>query len=113
MEKETGIYYEDNHYLGLEQLAESLHDNEQLDELENEITVEETDLRPLFVLDADWIVDQISEDDQSEDGDELETVRQLIHKHCDFTKVNELMPKLYYPNGKKFIISKKDLLDCL
>ncbi len=115
--KETGIYYNDNHYSDIQALAEELNDNGELgefSELGEYIEVEETDLEQLFQLDADWICDKLDEDRMSEDGDEVEDIRALIKKHEDnFKEINEKIPSLYYPNGRKYKISTKELLEAL
>lgn len=109
-----GIYYNDQHFWDISLLADHLHDNEELDDMEeNGILVEETDLEPLCQIDEYFIADNIDEDRLSEYGDELDKVRQLVKKHCNFTALNAAMPKLYYPNGVKYEITKKELLDCL
>lgn len=105
-----GIYYNYNHYTDIQALAEELSDDGSLNEIENDIEVEETNLEPMFQFDANSITDNLDEERMSEDGDEVDEIRELIKKHVDFTKVNELMPKLWYPNGKKYKITKQQLL---
>ena len=113
MNKET-FYYNDKHYSELCALMEDLDITEEnLAELEEDWTlkVEETDLEPMFTLDADWICERLDEERMSEDGDEADSINELLKTHIDFTKINELMPKLYYPNNTFFTITKKDLIE--
>jgi hypothetical protein len=112
---ETGYYYKHAHYYELGDLAEALGLDVPgaIEKLNDDwsVTVEETALAPLFQLSADWIVDRLDDERMSEDGDEVDKISKLIKEHLDFTKVNELMPKLYYTTGKKILIRKTDLLN--
>lgn len=106
------FFHEDEFHRDLESLMSSL-DIEDPKTLEDdwEIEVGETTLEPMFILNADWIAERLDEDRMTEDGDEVEDIFKLIKNNVDFTKVNELMPRLHYLNGKGFKITKQDLID--
>ena len=47
-----------------------------------------------------------------EDCDDVcASIEKAFKESIDLVKLNELMPKLYYPNGTKEKITKQDLLD--
>lgn len=78
------------------------------------VKIELTDLEPVHTFgekDVDRLLDNIYEDRLTEDGDELGPIRNALIKYIDFEKINAEVPNLYYPNGKKEIITKQDLLE--
>jgi DNA replication initiation complex subunit (GINS family) len=103
-------------YLEFEQEnVEALPDNF---EQETELST----LEPVCEIDADWlfetIIEQIidnHEDRISADDGALEKVEEKIkvalQASINIDKINEWMPKYYYPNGTKGKITKQDLLD--
>ena len=107
------IIHNDTFYHDLESLAESTEEDIKDMDDDDYITVEETSLEPLFYLDADFIIDNIDEERLSEDCDELDKARKVLNENIDFDKINALLPKLHYPNGKKTRITKQELLELL
>jgi len=45
--------------------------------------------------------------------EEVKKIEKALKESIDFEKLNLLMPKLYYPSGKKYVIEKKDVYDDL
>ena len=81
-----------------------------------EIECEETTLEKIFVIDKEFVTNAILdgtdrwEDRFPEDSDNLfEQIKIAIDNAVDIEKLNEGLPSLYYPNGKKFKIKKSDL----
>src|SRR5688572_12229702 len=72
------------------------------------IRVDAAELQPIFVLKEGWLIDAIIdsidsfEDRFPEDSDEtFEKIKKAIKESVDINKLNELLPKLWYPNGKR------------
>lgn len=68
---------------------------------------------PIETLCADWIAEKIDDGRFSEEPyhDEYDRVVKILNETIDFKKVNEALPKMYYPNGKNGVLTKKDLLE--
>ncbi len=58
-------------------------------------------------------MDCVSPDRYSEDELEHETIYDAVCKNIDFQALNNVIPKLHYPNKKKVKITKQELIDCL
>ena len=126
---QTGVFYYNDgfydmekfmHMLGIESLEEAK------DQLENigEYECEETTLEPIFqVTDKikDAVLSTVLEEmyNRSEDRYPLNDIaieqtekdlKAALIDSIDFVKLQKALPKLYYPNGKKFTITKKDIL---
>lgn len=120
------FFIDDRFYDGIEDLIEYLELNEE-EELKNlpddyEEEAIEGSLEPVFTLTKDWIVDTIIQrtdqfeerfPDPIDDDDEktFNAIKNAIKESIDIDKLNSLIPKLWYNNGKKFKITKKDLLE--
>jgi hypothetical protein len=106
----------DNFYSTISDYIELQEDGVDIIDLPNDwsIEVELTELEKVFYFDEYGILDLMERDDTSrlgDDNDEVrDEIRELIKKSFDFEKFNSNVPKLYYTNGKKLIITKKDLL---
>lgn len=46
-----------------------------------------------------------------EGEDTYQEIKKALTESIDIVKFNQLMPELYYPNGKKCAITKQDLID--
>jgi len=95
-------------------------DDENLAELEDDwlVTCEETTLEKMFVIKKDFAVKAIVnqtdtwEDRFPEESDDLfKQIEKAIGDAIDIDKLNEGLPSLYYPNGKKFKVTKADLVE--
>ena len=79
---------------------------------------EETDLEPVLKMDANYVedlVDNIVDNEIERFPEEPDSIIKKLNKafmeSFDFEKFNQECPKMYYPNGKRFTITKKDLLE--
>ena len=76
------------------------------------IRIELTDLEPVCTLDVDdiyqFILDQY--EDRLGEHDQEKTLKTALRESIDFEKLNQLLPKLYYPNGTFETITKQDLV---
>jgi hypothetical protein len=97
-----------------------LEDDGAISELEEDwsIEVEESELQKIFTLKKEFVVNAIIEQTDTweerfpEDSDRLfEEIKKAVEQSIDIEKMNSLLPELYYPNGKKFTITKKELLE--
>lgn len=97
-----------------------LEDDNAIPELDEDwsVEVEESELQKIFTLKKEFVVSAIIEKTDTweerfpEDSDRLfEEIKKAIEQSIDIEKMNSLLPELYYPNGKKFKITKKDLLE--
>jgi hypothetical protein len=103
------FFYEDKFYSDVEELMIDLEiDEESIESMPDFYKCYKSSFEPIFELDADWVLERIDEERQSEDGEELDKIQQLL-KQIDFSKFNEQCPKLYYPTREKFEITKADL----
>jgi hypothetical protein len=78
------------------------------------ITIELSDLKPAFQLDCETLSEILVfkyEDDLPEEFLEQENLEEVLKQSVDFEKLNKLIPKYYYPNGKFVKISKNELLE--
>lgn len=112
------FFYTDDFYPSLEELIEHLEETEvdAIEELPDdyEIEVSGSTLTPVIELTPQLIFDAIVDGvDFSEDNEESEADRLLkaITESFNAEKFSKLVPKLYYENHEKHIITKQDLLD--
>jgi len=115
------FFYNENFCSDIESLMSDLDlDEDEIQDLEDDwhVTCEETTLEKIFVIKKDFAVNAIMnqtetwEDRFPEECDDLfKRIESAIEQSIDIEKMNNLLPELYYPNGKMFKITKKDLLD--
>lgn len=115
------FFYDDRFCTDIDDLMCELDiDEETLSDLKDdwEITCEETTLEKIFVIKKEFATDAILtqtdtwEDRFPEDSDSLfKEIKTAIDNAIDIEKLNEALPSLYYPNGKKFKIKKSDLVE--
>lgn len=115
------FFYNDTFYPELDYLMQDFEiDENELPDLPDdwEIEVEETSKEKIFVLTKEFIVDHILtatdnwEDRFPEDDDNtFKQIEKAIIAGIDIDKINDLLPSLYYVNGKKYIITKNDLIN--
>ena len=105
------MYYNGNFYHELSDLVADL----DLDEFEigDTITVEDCDLEPIAMLSAEILMNCLEselEERYSENGDEYGKVLKVLKENIDFDKINSLLPKLWYPNGKEITFTYEELM---
>ena len=111
------FFYDDTFCSDLEDLANIFDiDEYNVNDLKDDwvIKVELSDLETIFKVDADnlcQLLADANEDRLSEDFDEEAKVLKALKESIDFNKLKELLPKLYYPNGKFETITKADLVE--
>lgn len=106
------INYEDKYYEDFSDLVEDL-DVESM-RTGDIIECEDCSLEPIMKLDADKLLDCTEsywEERTSEDGDEYEKILKVFEDNIDFTKLNSLLPKLWYPNGKEIIFTYEQIIE--
>lgn len=110
------FFIDDNFCSDLEDLANTLEiDEDNVNDLEDDwkMKVELTDLEPIFKIDAESLCQLLAdsnEDRLSEDYTEEKTILQALKESIDFDKLTEMLPKLYYMNGKFETVTKSDLV---
>ena len=67
-------------------------------------------LLPIITYDVEKIADLAEEFSEEYAEEEYEEIKDSISQCVDFEKLNSLIPKLYYPIGKSFSITKADLV---
>ena len=80
------------------------------------IEIELADLEPCIKIDLKRLFELIYDDNEERFGEDFDDSDELKIKNClresiDFDKLNDLMPKYYYPNGETLTITKQDLID--
>lgn len=117
------FFVDENFYSELSDFAEDLElDEEDIRLLPDDysVTAEETTLERVFDIDdrlidsicenlIDWNIERFLE----ESDNVIEKINKAVKSCIDTEKLNSLMPKMYYPNGKFFKITKTDLLECI
>ena len=109
------FFYNDKFYDDIEAFMIDLDiDEETIESMSDFYICRRGKLEPLFVLNADWIIDRIDEERFSEDNNENE-YKKVVEalNQIDFTKVNEKIPKLWYESYELFEITKADLYQAL
>lgn len=110
------IIYEDKFYGELSDLIEDIlydEDIEEVLELPDDFTIEvfQCELEPMFKIDLNWFLNRLDEDRFPEDNERIDDeMCRAIENNCNFAKMNEEMPKLYYPK-EKVTLTKQDLLN--
>ncbi len=81
------------------------------------IEAERSKLERIFTLKEDFVLNAILNETDTweerfpEDCDIVfEKIKKSIKESIDIEKMNEGLPKLYYPNGETFVITKEDLI---
>lgn len=119
------FFVEDKFYADIEELM-SDHDleEEDLPGLPDDWAVKcmSTNLEPICALKYGDVIEAIveymfryHEERMPEEYDDCSTKKRLeaaITSSVDVGKLNDLMPKLYYPGGEDFTITKQDLIAC-
>ena len=111
------FFDDDNFLLDIGDLAERYDiDEDNVNELKDDwqVKVELSDLEPIFEVTAESLCQMLAdcnEDRLSEDFDEEQKVMRALKESIDFDKLKELLPKLYYPNGKFETITKSDMVE--
>lgn len=107
------FFYEDEFYADLEDLMIAFEFDEDLANVPDDwsVTCMYGVLEPVFQLSPEWIVDRVDEERFSEDGDERERLYKVLGDKINYDDINAAIPKLWYPKGDKFTITKKDLQD--
>lgn len=116
------FFIEDRFYHDLTSFMEDLEliEIEDIDELSEdwEAQAQDTKLEKMFSMSKDFAIDAIIQQTDKweerfpEDSDILfNQIKNAINQSIDIEKLNSLLPELYYPNGKMFKITKKDLLE--
>lgn len=109
------FFIEDKFYSDLSDFADE-YSEEEIEEMsdDTEWTAEGSDLEPIFQLDVNSVFEflyDIYGDRFPEDSDKFdEKIKTAIRGSIDFAVLNESLPKLCYPNGKFFKITKADLI---
>ena len=111
------FFDDDNFLLDIGDLAERYDiDEDNVNELKDDwqVKVELSDLEPIFEVTAESLCQMLAdcnEDRLSEYFDEEQKVMRALKESIDFDKLKELLPKLYYPNGKFETITKSDMVE--
>jgi hypothetical protein len=113
------FFYEDKFYSDLGDFIDDLF-YDDLTNIKDEWTwvCQECDLEPIFQITKDDLCDMIHyigsnhEERYPEDSDDVNRDLEVAIKQTfNIDDLNAAIPKLYYPNGKKFTITKLDILD--
>lgn len=111
------FFYEDTFCSDLEDFANLFGiDEDNVNELKDDwqVKVELSDLEPIFNICAEnlcQLLADANEERLSYDFDEEEKILQALKETINFEKLNDALPKLYYPNNKFQTITKADLAE--
>ena len=106
------MYYNENFYHELSDLVADI-DLETF-KVGDTITVEDCDLEPIGKISAELLTELLMEqweDRRSEDGNEDDKTELVLSENIDFDKINGLLPKLWYPNGKEITFTYEQLME--
>lgn len=109
------FFINDKFYMDLCDLIDDLDGIDNLSE-DWKVKVELSDLEPIFKVDAKKLLEILCDCNEERLGEDFDTrdeerILKAIKESCDFEKLKELLPNLYYPNNKFHIITKQDLID--
>lgn len=109
------FFYNDKFYSDIEEFMLDLEiDEETIEDAADFYRCKFGQLEPLFVLDADWILERIDEERFSENQNDKEYKKiEEALSQIDFAKVNEKIPQMWYESYEKFEITKADLYEAL
>lgn len=115
------FFVDENYYSDLDDflIDHEIYDKEGVQLLDDnwQQKIELSKLEKIFVIDKKWIVEQIyncNEDRFPENPEIIDNkISEAISSSVDFTKLNSLLPELYYPSGEFEVLTKKHLLDYL
>ena len=69
-------------------------------------------LEKVAIIDAHWIAEHFEDERMDEDcSQQDEFIRKL--GDFDFTKINDAIPSLWFPNNDKVVFTKDDMLEAL
>jgi len=111
------FFFDGHFYSSMDDLLDA---DDDIDDLPDdwEATCMHSTLEPIFELTKDFVATAVIdradhyEDRFPEDYDTVEKeIRSAVEAGIDIDKMNGLLPKLYYPNGTTFKITKKDLIE--
>jgi len=109
------FFYDSEYCSSIEDLIYKVVDDEdEIYELEDdwEIKCYKSNFEKLEEIDEYWITQRMDEDRFPEDDERtVDKLLKLFKDNINFEKINEQMPKLYYENGKSFMITKQDLIN--
>lgn len=117
------FFIEENFFMDLDSLIShlDLDDDKSIEELEDDWSTEAelSNLEPIFQFNEKFLIDLIMEntdkwaDRWPEDDEDITAiqVRKAVKENINLTKLNEDLPKLYYPTGQFEEITKQDLLE--
>lgn len=110
------IALEDKFYHDEYDLAESYDLDELLEDPEDwSIKVELCDLELIGFLDGSVISERAFDEGRftEEMHDDQEKIAKILNDNIDFEKINSLLPKFWYPNGKYETYTKQDIINLL
>ena len=115
------LFYDDVFFSDLSEVMDYFDiDEDELHQLEDDWSVELEGSKEehLFQLTEDFVIDAIMEktehweDRFPEESDRTtKELRGSIKSGIDINKINQAIPKLFYPNGKKVIVTKQEIID--
>lgn len=115
MIQEMYCYDYEYFFSDLGELMDYLDINEELEGIDDDwkIEVKECQLEPIMTLSTDWIMERVNEERFSEEGADNQCARieKVLDESIDYSKINEMMPQLWYPTAKKITFTKQDLID--
>lgn len=107
------IHYDDKFYQDETDLAIFIG-HEDLSKMEEGflLTYDYCELRPIEQFDGWSIADRVDDERFSEDNDadERDRIAQILNENVDWDKINELIPKLWYPSKRKGEVTREELL---
>lgn len=115
------LFYEEIFFSDLSDVMDYYDIGEdELDQLEDDWKLElhTSKLEPMFQLTEDFVLGSIMEKTDiweerfPEECDRtLKELMDAIKSGIDIEKINENIPKVFYPSGGKIIVTKQDLID--
>ena len=107
---------DDRFFDEVQDIAEHLEYDFLIEQDENfTVTAYECDLERIGYLDSQTIAERAFDEDRfSEDMDkDQELIMKILDANIDFEKINQYIPKLWYPSNRKVIFTKDELIDTI
>ncbi len=109
------FFYDDEYYHSIEDLIDENDLEDLIQDAPDDwkIEVYQGIEQPAIKLSVDWIIDRISAENLTNDGDVWEEVERVLSRNIDFERINARMPRLWFISREKHVITKQDILDAL
>ena len=111
------MYNLDEHFFSdVQEIAEHLEWEFLIEQPEDyTITLNECDLETIGFLNGEVIAERAFDEDRfsEEPYDQQKEIIKILDDRINWDEINDLLPKLWYPNSTKIVFTKQELIDSI